>query len=136
MLILPAIVALVASNFDRSERPRAYGLIASAAAIAIAVGPIVGGLFTSYLSWRYVFASEVLIVIAILALARRIEDVPGEEGVSLDLVGTALSATGLGLIVFGVLRAGTWGFVVPKAGAAAVAGPVSHDLADPRRRGA
>ena len=81
VLILPAIVALVASNFDRSERPRAYGLIASAAAIAIAVGPIVGGLFTSYLSWRYVFASEVLIVIAILALARRIDDVPGEKDV-------------------------------------------------------
>ncbi|HTQ67872.1 MAG TPA: MFS transporter, partial [Solirubrobacteraceae bacterium] len=52
VLILPAIVALVASNFDRGERPRAYGLIASAAAIAIAVGPIIGGLFTSYLSWR------------------------------------------------------------------------------------
>src|SRR5437773_8655071 len=67
-LILPAIVALVASNFGRRERPRAYGLIASAAAIAIAVGPIIGGLFTSYLSWRYVFAGEVLIVIAILAL--------------------------------------------------------------------
>ncbi len=135
VLILPAIVALVASNFDRSERPRAYGLIASAAAIAIAVGPIVGGLFTSYLSWRYVFAGEVLIVIAILALARRIDDVPGEKGVSLDLVGTALSAAGLGLIVFGVLRAGTWGFVVPKPDAAAVARPVPHDLADPRRRG-
>jgi len=114
VLILPAIVALVASNFDRGERPRAYGLIASAAAIAIAVGPIIGGFFTSYLSWRYVFAGEVLIVLAILALARRIEDVPGEKGVRLDLVGTALSATGLALIVYGVLRAGTWGFVVPK----------------------
>ena len=55
-LILPAIVALVASNFARDERPRAYGLVASAAAVAIAVGPIVGGLFTTYLSWRYVFA--------------------------------------------------------------------------------
>src|SRR5246127_5385345 len=38
-LILPAIVALVASNFGRDQRPRAYGLVASAAAIAIAVGP-------------------------------------------------------------------------------------------------
>jgi len=114
VLILPAIVALVASNFDRSERPRAYGLIASAAAIAIAAGPIIGGLFTTYLSWRYVFASEVLIVLAILALARRLDDVPGEKDVRLDLVGTALSATGLGLIVFGVLRAGTWGFVIAK----------------------
>src|SRR6266704_1126572 len=116
-LILPAIVALVASNFGRGERPRAYGLIASAAAIAIAVGPIIGGLFTSYLSWRYVFAGEVLIVIAILALTRRLEDVPGEPDVKLDLVGTGLSALGLGLAVFGVLKSGTWGFVSAKPGA-------------------
>jgi MFS family permease len=119
VLILPAIVALVASNFGRAERPRAYGLIASAAAIAIAVGPIVGGLFTSYLSWRYVFAGEVLIVLAILALTRRLDDVPGEPGVRLDLVGTALSALGLGLAVYAVLRSGTWGFVTPKPGAPA-----------------
>jgi predicted MFS family arabinose efflux permease len=118
VLILPAIVALVASNFGRAERPRAYGLVASATAIAIAVGPIVGGLFTSYLSWRYVFAGEVLIVLVILALTRRLADVPGQAGVRLDLVGTALSALGLGLVVFGILRSGTWGFVKPKPGAA------------------
>src|SRR5262249_44812640 len=80
VLILPAIVALVASNFGKAERPRAYGLVAASAAIAIAVGPIIGGLFTTYLSWRYVFAGEVLIVLVILALARRLEDLPGEEG--------------------------------------------------------
>ncbi len=110
-LILPAIVALVASNFNRGERPRAYGLVAAAAAIAVAVGPIVGGLFTTYLSWRYVFAGEVLIVLAILALARRIEVGAAERKVALDLVGTALSALGLGLVVFGILRSGTWGLV-------------------------
>src|SRR5271165_2794497 len=116
-LILPAIVALVASNFDREERPRAYGLVASAAAIAIAVGPIIGGLFTTYLSWRYVFAGEVLVVLVILGLARRMAEGTRRTGVRLDLVGTALSALGLGLIVFGVLRSGTWGFVKPKPGA-------------------
>jgi MFS family permease len=116
-LILPAIVALVASNFGRGERPRAYGLIAAAAAIAVAVGPIVGGLFTTYLSWRWVFAGEVLIVLAILALARRMAEGTREAGVRLDLVGTALSALGLGLIVFGILRSGTWGFVQAKPGA-------------------
>ncbi len=42
-LILPAIVALVASNFTRAERPRAYGLVASTGAIAVAAGPLVGG---------------------------------------------------------------------------------------------
>ncbi|HTZ62592.1 MAG TPA: MFS transporter [Solirubrobacteraceae bacterium] len=113
-LILPAIVALVASNFGRSERPRAYGLVASAGAIAVAAGPLIGGLFTTYLSWRYVFLGEVLIVLAILALTRRMADAPAAERVRLDLVGTALSALGLALIVFGILRAGAWGFVLPK----------------------
>jgi MFS family permease len=116
-LILPAIVALVASNFGRAERPRAYGLVASAGAIAVAAGPLIGGLFTTYLSWRLVFAGEVVIVIAILVLGRRIADAPPEHGVKLDLVGTVLSALGLGLVVYGILRSGTWGLVRPKAGA-------------------
>jgi MFS family permease len=117
VLIMPAIVALVASNFGRSERPRAYGLVAAAGAIACAVGPVIGGAFTTYASWRWVFIGEDFIVIGILALARRVNDRPAEKGVKLDLVGTALSAAGLGLIVFSVLRSGVWGFVQPKPGA-------------------
>lgn len=125
-LILPAIVALVASNFARAERPRAYGLVASAGAIAVAAGPLIGGLFTTYLSWRLVFVGEVFMVAAsrrsapreaILALTRRMADATPEKRVPLDLVGTALSALGLGLIVFGILRAGEWGFVQPKPSA-------------------
>ena len=116
-LIMPAIVALVASNFARDERPKAYGLVASAGAIAVAAGPLIGGLCTTYASWRLVFAGEVVIVAIILAMTRRMADAPPEGRARLDLVGTALSATGLGLIVYGVLRIGTWGFAVPKAGA-------------------
>ncbi|MET0920394.1 MAG: MFS transporter [Acidimicrobiia bacterium] len=116
-LIMPAIVALVASNFNKAERPRAYGLVVSAGAIAVAMGPLIGGVFTTYWSWRYVFAGEVLVVLVILALTKRMADTPAEPGVKLDLVGTALSALGLGLFVYGVLRSGTWGWVQPKEGA-------------------
>ena len=118
-LIMPAVVALVASNFTRPERPRAYGLVAAAGAIALAAGPLIGGLLTSYASWRWVFVGEVLVVLGILAVSKRMADIRPERGARLDLVGTALSALGLGLIVYGVLRSGTWGFVIPKPGAPA-----------------
>ena len=116
-LIMPAIVALVATNFEQSQRPRAYGMVAAFGAIAVAVGPLIGGLMTTYASWRYVFAGEVLIVLAILLLMRRMADAPAEEGERLDLVGTGLSTLGLGLVVYGVLVSGAWGFVTPKPGA-------------------
>jgi len=113
-LILPAIVALVAGNFPPAGRPRAYGLVMAAGAIAVAVGPLIGGIATTYFSWRWVFVGEVLIVLAILVLARRVDDAPVERRPNLDLVGAALSATGLGLAVFGVLRSSVWGWVLPK----------------------
>jgi MFS family permease len=113
-LIMPAVVALVATNFGPSERPRAYGLIASAGAIAVAAGPLIGGLCTTYLTWRVVFAGEVVLVLVILALSTRVADAPRQPDVHMDPVGTLLSASGLGLVVFGLVRTGTWGFVVPK----------------------
>jgi MFS family permease len=113
-LILPAIVALVAANFRPEGRPRAYGLVMAAGAVAVAVGPLIGGLFTTYLSWRLVFAGEVLIVLAILVLTRRIEDEPPGARPRIDLLGVVLSAVGLGLAVFGVLRSSVWGWVAPK----------------------
>ena len=121
-LILPAIVALVASNFRPEGRPRAYGLVMAAGAIAVAVGPLIGGIATTYFSWRYVFVGEVLIVLVILALARRVQDAPVETRPRLDLVGAVLSAAGLGLAVFGVLRSSVWGWVLPKPGGPAVLG--------------
>nr|WSX49339.1 MFS transporter [Streptomyces sp. NBC_00974] len=118
-LILPAIVALVAGNFAVERRPAAYGLVAASAAMAIAVGPLVGGIATTYFSWRWVFAGEVVIVLGILVFARRVADSPADTRPRIDLVGAVLSALGLGLFVFGVLRAGAWGWFLPKAGAPA-----------------
>jgi EmrB/QacA subfamily drug resistance transporter len=113
-LILPAIVALVAGNVPPEGRPRAYGLIMAAGAIAVAVGPLIGGIATTHASWRWVFVGEVLVVLVILVLARKVHDAPVEDAPQLDVVGAVLSAAGLGLAVFGVLRSGEWGWVVPK----------------------
>ncbi|OKK16340.1 MFS transporter [Streptomyces sp. CB00455] len=121
-LILPAIVALVAGNFPPERRPAAYGLVAAAGAVAIAVGPLIGGLATTYFSWRWVFAGEVLVVLGILVLARPITDAVSEERSRIDLIGTVLSALGLGSFVYGVLRSDEWGWFQPKPDAPALLG--------------
>ena len=113
-LILPAIVALVAGNFAVERRPSAYGLVAAAGAMAIAVGPLIGGVATTYFSWRWVFAGEVVLVLGILVLARRVVDAAPDRRPRVDFVGAVLSALGLGIFVFGVLRSDQWGWFRPK----------------------
>ena len=113
-LIMPAIVALVAGNFPPGGRPRAYGLVGAAGAIAIAVGPLIGGLATTYASWRWVFAGEVIVGAGIVLLGRRMADTPVEKRPHLDLLGSVLWAFGMGLVVFGVLFSSEWGLIRPK----------------------
>jgi MFS family permease len=116
-LILPAIVALVAGNFPQERRPAAYGMVAAAGASAIAVGPLIGGAATTFWTWRIVFVGEVIVVAGILVMTRRMNDAPPGARPRLDLVGAVLSALGLSLMVFAVLKAGTWGWIAPKADA-------------------
>ncbi len=115
-LIMPAIVALVASNFPPEKRSAAYGLVAAAGAVAVAAGPLIGGAVTTYASWRYVFVGEVVIVLVILAVLRKVNDVAAQPG-RIDLFGSLLSVIGLGLFVVGVLRSSEWGWVIAKPGA-------------------
>ncbi|MFI8292473.1 MFS transporter [Streptomyces sp. NPDC085614] len=118
-LILPSIVALVAGNFTTERRAAAYGIVAAAGAVAIALGPLIGGVATTYFSWRWVFAGEVLVVLVILVFARRIADAVDDTHPRIDLVGALLSALGLGIFVYGVLRSDEWGWVQPKPDAPA-----------------
>jgi MFS family permease len=121
-LIMPAIVALVASNFAAEGRPRAYGLIGASGAIAIAVGPLIGGLATTYASWRWVFVGEVFVGAGIFLFSRRVADEPVEVRPHLDVMGSVLWALGMGLIVFAVLRSSTWGWILPADGAPSIFG--------------
>jgi MFS family permease len=114
-LVMPALVALIAGNFEGRERKVAYAVIGGVAGAGIAVGPILGGWATTELSWRVVFVGEVILVLGILAMTPRVHDAPRSGPVPrLDIVGAILSATGLGAIVLGVLQSGTWGWVYPK----------------------
>lgn len=114
-LVLPALAALTARSYEGSDRALAYGVLGGVSGAGIAVGPILGGWVTTYLSWRVVFAGEVLVVLFILASLRRLPADRGRAGAELDLVGAVLSAIGLGAIVFGVLKASTWGWVQPRS---------------------
>ena len=114
-LVLPAMAALIAGNFEGRERKAAYAVIGGVAGAGIAIGPILGGWATTELTWRVVFVGEVVIVLGILAMVRYVQDAQrtGPKP-RLDVVGSVLSASGLGLIVLGVLQSTTWGVVLPK----------------------
>ena len=115
-LVMPALAALIAGNYQGRERAVAYSVIGAVAGAGIAVGPILGGWATTALTWRVVFVGEVVLVLVVLACVRLLRDPPSDGArPRLDVVGVWLSALGLGLVVFGLLRAGTWGWVAPKA---------------------
>jgi MFS family permease len=115
VLVVPAIAALTAASYEGRERALAYALLGGIAAVAVAAGPLIGGWVTTEFSWRYVFAGETVVVIAILLLRGQIARAPGpERRPRLDVVGVALSSSGLGLIVFAILRSSVWGVVQPR----------------------
>ena len=114
-LVIPAIAALIAANYDGKERALAYGIIGGVAGAAIATGPLIGGWVTTEFSWRYVFAAETVIVAGILLVRRRMKSAPKvEHPPRLDIVGVVLSATGLGLAVYGILKSSEWGLIEPR----------------------
>ena len=116
VLVIPAIAALVVSNYQGRDRALAYGLIGGVAGAAIALGPLIGGWVTTEFSWRYVFVGEVVVVIGVLLFRRKMQPAPPppETKPKLDYVGAVLSALGLGLVVFAILKSSTWGLIEPK----------------------
>src|SRR4051794_2628979 len=102
-MLLPAMQSLIHGNFRGAAQKKAYALVGAAAAIAAAVGPLIGGFLTTYLSWRVGFALEAVIIVVVLANMGRIRDVPYTGSREIDLVGAGLSAFGMGGLVGGLL---------------------------------
>ena len=114
-LVVPAIAALAAVNYSGRERAMAYAVLGGIAGAASAAGPLIGGWMTTYLSWRWVFGFETLIILLlVLPLHRRIVDQrPTAIQGRFDWPGVLLSALSMGLIVLALVSASTWGLIQP-----------------------
>lgn len=102
-LLLPAMQSLIHGNFTGAAQKQAYALIGAAAAIAAAVGPLLGGFVTTYLSWRVGFALEVAIIAVVLSQIRLVTDVAYTGSREMDGIGAVLSVLGMGGVVLGIL---------------------------------
>ena len=102
-LLLPSMQSLIHGNFEGANQKRVYALVGASAAIAAAVGPLLGGFITTFLSWRVGFLLEAVIIAVVLAGIGLVKDVPYHGDRSIDLVGAALSIIGMGGVVTGIL---------------------------------
>jgi MFS family permease len=102
-LLLPSMQSLIHGNFDGAERTRAYAQVGAAAAIATAVGPLLGGFITTYLSWRVGFLLEAVLIAIVLSGIHLVRDVPYTGPRQVDALGAVLSVLGMGGIVLSIL---------------------------------
>jgi EmrB/QacA subfamily drug resistance transporter len=102
-LLLPAMQSLIHGNFEGAAQRKAYALVGASAAIAAAVGPLLGGFITTYLSWRLAFLLEDVVIVVVLSGIGLVKDVPYTGSRQVDYVGALLSIVGMGGIVLGIL---------------------------------
>ncbi|HEU5113735.1 MAG TPA: MFS transporter [Acidimicrobiia bacterium] len=102
-LLLPAMQSLIHGNFSGDAQKRVYALVGASAAIAAAVGPLLGGFVTTFLSWRVGFLLEVVVIAIVLLGMGMVRDVPFTGDRRLDLVGAFFSVLGMGGLVLGIL---------------------------------
>jgi EmrB/QacA subfamily drug resistance transporter len=114
-LIFPATTTLVGSSYHGKDKITAFSIWGGVAAMGAAIGPIIGGVFTTYFTWRLVFGSEIVIVAVIFLLRHYLsESTPTLKWKDLDILGAALSIISLVLIVTGILFLSdpmNWGYV-------------------------
>ncbi|MFD3470797.1 MFS transporter [Streptomyces sp. NPDC058682] len=106
-LLIPPVYILTTLIFTNlTSRARAFGVIMALGGIGAAAGPLIGGLITSWLSWRAAFVFQALVIVVIIVLSRNLEDpLPPDPTRPFDTTGAVLSAVGLVLVVMGILAA-------------------------------
>ena len=103
-LMLPAIVSIISGTYSGKKRTIALATLGIMAGLADVSAPIIGGVITTFLSWRYTFAFELLIIFFILVMRNKIPYFkPAESKSDLDIIGTIISSIGLVLLVLGIL---------------------------------
>ncbi|MEE0942752.1 MAG: MFS transporter [Methanobrevibacter sp.] len=103
-LMMPATVSIISGTYSGEKRTVALAIVGVMGAIAAAIGPLFGGVMTTFLSWRYGFACELIIVFIILLMQSKIPTfVPTESKSDLDITGALISFVGLVLLVLGIL---------------------------------
>jgi EmrB/QacA subfamily drug resistance transporter len=110
-LMNPATLSIIAATFPPQERGMAIGIWAGVSALALAIGPLVGGLLTEHLSWHWIFFVNVPVgVLGIAASYLLIRESKDETHESLDLPGLATSALGLFALTYGLIEANHYGW--------------------------
>lgn len=113
-LLVPSSLALITSNFRGPAQAKAIGAWTGMTSVAMIAGPLIGGLFVDYLSWRFAFVVNVLPIAVTLVLLKLLgqKDVR-EPGVSIDYFGAVLCSVGLGGVVFALIQQSTLGWASP-----------------------
>ncbi len=106
-LLIPPVYILTTMLFtDLTSRARAFGLISGMGGVGAAAGPLIGGLITTAISWRAAFVFQALVIVVIFVLGRRLDDPLAPDPTHpFDTVGAVLSATGLVILVLGIMAA-------------------------------
>ena len=103
-LMMPATVSIISGTYTGEKRTVALAIVGVMGSIAAAIGPLFGGIMTTFLSWRYGFACELIIVFIILIMRNKIPVFePTESRSDLDITGSIISIIGLVLLVLGIL---------------------------------
>ncbi len=102
-LLLPAMQSLIHGNFTGAAQRKTYALVGAAAAVAAAVGPLLGGFLTTFISWRVGFFLEAVVIAVILFNIGLVKDVVFDGPKKIDLIGASLSVLGMGGVVLGIL---------------------------------